>query len=167
LTNTAAEFEVCVQAENYFQPMTIHRSQTKECLPWFHFPYKQRVECVFCKKPMSYRRDRCLEHYGYQTNPEKSLRAICTKMPVAVREQFKYCDNVVPGRMRHVEMYGTLAASSGATQPVQIPPSIHYGDTNGNEGFQDGEGGPVQEPLQSCQEHSRGDSCNPMPLRQQ
>jgi hypothetical protein len=57
------------------------------------------------------------------------LRAICTKMPVAVRERFKHCDNVVPGRMSHVEMYGTLAASSG--------------DTNGNGGFQDGEGGPV------------------------
>jgi hypothetical protein len=147
--------------------MTIHRSQTKEWLPWFYFPSKQRVECVFCKKPMSYRRDRCLEHYGYQTNPEKLLRVICTKMPVAVRERFKHCDNVVPGRMTHVEMYGTLAASSGATQPVQTPPSIHSGDTNGNGGFQDGEGGPVQEPLQSCQERSRGDSCNPRPLCQQ
>jgi hypothetical protein len=74
---------------------------------------------------------------------------------------------VVPGRMSHVEMYGTLAASSGAIQPVQTPPSTHSGDTNGSGGFQDGEGGPVQEPLQSCQERSRGDSCNPRPLRQQ
>jgi hypothetical protein len=119
---------------------------------------------VFCKKLMSYWRDRCLEHYGYQVNPEKSLRAICTKMPVAIREWFEQCDNVVPGRMSHVEMYGTLVASSGATQPIQTPPSTHSGDTNGNGGFQDGEGGPVQEPLQSCQEHNRGDSCNPRPL---
>jgi hypothetical protein len=64
-------------------------------------------------------------------------------------------------------MYGTLAASSGATQPVQTPPSTHSRNTNGSGGFQDGEGGPVQEPLQSCQERSRGDSCNPRPLRQQ
>jgi hypothetical protein len=115
---------------------------------------------------MSYRRDRCLEHYGYQTNLEKSLRAICTKMQVAVRDRFKHCGNVVPGRMSHVEMYGTLAASSGTIQPVQTPPLTHSGDTNGSGGFQDGEGGPVQEPLQSCQERSRGDSCNPRPLRQ-
>jgi hypothetical protein len=110
---------------------------------------------------MSYRRDCCLEHYGYQTNLEKSLRAICTKMPAVVRDRFKHCDNVVPGRMSHVEMYGTLAASSGATQPVQTQPLTHSRDTNGSRGFQDGEGGPVQEPLQSCQERSRSDSCNP------
>jgi hypothetical protein len=165
LTSAAIEFEIGVQAENYFQPMTTHRSQTKEWLPWFHFPSKQKVECVFCKKPMSYPRNWCLEHYGYQTNPEKSLRAICTKMPMAVRERFKHCDNMVLGRMSHVEMYGTLAASSGATQPVQTLSSTHFGDMNGNGGFQDGEGGPVQEPLQSCQECSCGDSCNPRPLR--
>jgi hypothetical protein len=84
---------------------------------------------------MSYRRDRCLEHYGYQTNPEKSLRAICAKMPVAARDRFKHCDNVVPRRMSHVEMYGTLAASSGATQPVHTPPSTHSGDMNGSGDF--------------------------------
>jgi hypothetical protein len=98
---------------------------------------------------------------------EKSLRAICTKMPVAVRERFKHCSNVVPGRMSHVEMYGTLAASSRATQPVQTPPSTHSGDMNRNGGFQDGEGGPVQELLESCKKRSRGDSCNPRPLCQQ
>jgi hypothetical protein len=46
-----------------------------------------------------------------------------------------------------VEIYGTLAASSRTTQPVQTPPSTYSGDTNGSGGFQDGEGGPVQEPL--------------------
>jgi hypothetical protein len=102
LTSAAAEFEVCVQAKNYFQPMTSWRSQTKEWLPWFNFITKYTVECIFCKKLMSYRRDRCLEHYGYQA---KSLRAICTKMSVAVRERFKDCGNVVPGRMSHVELY--------------------------------------------------------------
>jgi hypothetical protein len=116
---------------------------------------------------MSYRRDRCLEHYGYQANLAKSLRAIYTKMPVAVRERFKHCSNVVPRRMSHVELYRTLAASFGATQPVQTPPSTHSGYTNENGGFQDGEGGPVQEPLESCQDRSRGDLCNPRSLRQQ
>jgi hypothetical protein len=97
----------------------------------------------------------------------KSLRAICTKMPMVVREQFKHCGNVVPRRMSHVEMYGTLAASVRATQPIQIPPSIHSRNTNGNGGFQDGKGGLVQEPLESCQERSRSDSCNPRSLHQQ
>jgi hypothetical protein len=68
---------------------------------------------------MSHRRDQCLEHYSYQA---KLLRAICTKMPVDVREWFKDCGNVVLGRMSHVELYGTLAASSGATQPIQTLP---------------------------------------------
>jgi hypothetical protein len=88
-------------------------------------------------------------------------------MPVAVRERFKHYDNVVPGRMSYVEMYGTLAASSRATQLVQAQPLTHFGDTNRNGGSQDGEGGLVQEPLQSCEERSRGDSCNQRPLRQQ
>jgi hypothetical protein len=99
--------------------------------------FPQQIESGMCvlQKTNVYRRDRCLEHYGYQTNPEKSLRAIYTKMPVAVKDRFKHCDNVVPGRMSHVEMYATLAASSGATQPVQTPPSTHFGDTNGSGGF--------------------------------
>ena len=116
---------------------------------------------------MSYWRDRCLEHYGYQANLEKSLRVICEKMLMAVRDWFKHCDIVVPRRMSHMEIYGTLAASSRATQPIQTPPSTQFGDTNGSGGFQDGEGGPMQEPLQSCQECSRGDSCNLRPLHQQ
>ena len=132
MTSAAVEFEVEVQAQICFQPMTTRRSQTKEWLPWFHFPSKERVECVFRKKPMSYRRDRYLEHYGYQTNPEKLLKAICAKMPMVVRDWFKHCDNVVPGGMSHLEMYGTLAASSGATQPVQVPPSTHSRDMNGS-----------------------------------
>ena len=64
-------------------------------------------------------------------------------MPVVVRDQFKHCNNVVPRRMSHVELYGTLATSSEATQLVQIPPTTHSGDTNGSGGFQDGEGGPM------------------------
>jgi hypothetical protein len=64
-------------------------------------------------------------------------------------------------------LYGTLAASFGATQLVQPLPLTQSGDTNGNGGFQDGEVGPVQEPLESCQERSCGDSCNPRSLRQQ
>jgi hypothetical protein len=69
--------------------------------------------------------------------------------------------------MSQVELYGNLAASSGATQPVQILPSTQLRDTNGNGGFQDGKSGLVQEPLESCQERSRGDLYNPRSLRQQ
>jgi hypothetical protein len=78
---------------------------------------------------MSYRRDRCFEHYGYQA---KTLRVMCTRMLVAVREWYKDC---VLGRMSHVELYGTLVATFGATQPVETPTSTQAGDTNGNGGF--------------------------------
>jgi hypothetical protein len=84
---------------------------------------------------------------------------------VAVRERFKDCDNAVRGRMNHMELYGTLAASSGATQPVETPTLTQSRDTNGNRGFQDGNGSPAQEPLESCQERKRSDSCNPRSLR--
>ena len=96
---------------------------------------------------LSYRIDQCLEHYGYKAKAQKS---ICTKMPMAMKQRFQNCGNVVPTRMSHVELYGTLAASFGATQLVEtlsLTQSIH---TNGIGGFQDGNGGPVQEPLESC-----------------
>jgi hypothetical protein len=66
-----------------------------------------------------------------------------------------------------MELYGTLAASSKTTQLVETLTSTQSRDTNGNGGFQDDEGGLVQEPLESCQERSHGDSCNPRSLRQQ
>jgi hypothetical protein len=69
--------------------------------------------------------------------------------------------------MTYMELYWTLAASSRTIQLVETPSSIQSGDTNGNGGFQDGDGGLVQEPLESCQERSYGDSCNPRSLRQQ
>jgi hypothetical protein len=65
-----------------------------------------------------------------------------------------------------VDLYGTLAASFGATQLVETPSPTQSAQTNGNGCFQDGNGGPVQEPLESCQEHSHGDSYNPRSLRQ-
>ena len=40
-------------------------------------------------------------------------------------------------------------------------------DTNRNGGFQDSKDGLVQEPLESYQEHSCSDSCNPRSLCQQ
>src|SRR5450759_1962818 len=116
----AAGFEVEVYAEICFDAMTTQKDKTKQWLPWFSFSEdNKKAQCLFCNKTKIYRRDRCLEHYGYTPNPEKELRAICKRMPMAVRDRFKNCNNVVPGRMSHVEMYGTLAESSGATQPVQ------------------------------------------------
>jgi hypothetical protein len=81
-----------------------------------------------------------LEHYGYQA---KTQRVICTKMLAAVRRWFQNCGNVVPARMTLVELYGTLAASSRATQPVETPCLTQSTHTNGIGGFQDGNGGPV------------------------
>ena len=66
-----------------------------------------------------------------------------------MRKRFKDCGNMVPGRMSHVELYGTLAASSRATQLVEIPTSTQSRDTNRSGGLQDGNGGQVQEPLES------------------
>jgi hypothetical protein len=73
---------------------------------------------------------------------------------------------VVPPRMTHMEIYGTLAASSGATQPIEAPSSTKSTHTMGNVGFQHGNGAPIEEPSESCQERSCGDSCNPRSLRQ-
>ena len=67
---------------------------------------------------------------------------------------------MVPARMAHMEIYGTLVAPFKATQLVKIlslTQSIH---TNENGGFQHGDGGLVQEPLESCQECSNNDSFN-------
>jgi hypothetical protein len=66
-----------------------------------------------------------------------------------------------------VELHGTMAASFRTIQPIQTPSSTQSGDTNGNGGFQDGNGGPVQEPLESCLERNCGDSCTRRSLYQQ
>jgi hypothetical protein len=68
------------------------------------------------KKQLSYWRNLCFEHYVYLI---KTQRIICTKMPMAVRRWFQNCSNMVPTRMTQVEIYGTLAASSEATQLVE------------------------------------------------
>jgi hypothetical protein len=70
-------------------------------------------------------------------------KVMYTKMPVAVRQRFHDCANMIPARMAHVQLYGTLAASSGATQQVEKPSSIESAHTNENGYFQDGDGGPV------------------------
>jgi hypothetical protein len=77
------------------------------------------------KKQLSYWRNLCFEHYVYLI---KTQRIICTKMPMAVRRWFQNCSNMVPTRMTQVEIYGTLAASSEATQLVEalsLTQSIH------------------------------------------
>jgi hypothetical protein len=79
------------------------------------------VECMYCKKQFPYQRNRCFEHYPYQA---KIQRIIYTMMPMVVRWRFQNCGNVVPTRMAHMEIYGTLATSFEATQPVKILSSI-------------------------------------------
>jgi hypothetical protein len=72
-------------------------------------------------------------------------------MLVAVRRWFQNCGTVVPAKMTHEEIYGTLAASSGATQPVEALSLTQSTHTMGNVDLQHGDGAPVQEPLESCQ----------------
>jgi hypothetical protein len=69
--------------------------------------------------------------------------------------------------MTHMELYGTLAASSGATQPGEAPSSTQSTHTAVNADLECSDGAPVEEPLESLQERSRGDSCNPRSLCQQ
>jgi hypothetical protein len=89
------------------------------------------------------------------------------KMPMDVRRWFQNFSNVVPARMTHVEIYGTLAASSGATQPIEAPFSTQSIHTTRNVGLQHGNGTLMQKPLESCQERNCGDSSDPTSLCQQ
>jgi hypothetical protein len=69
--------------------------------------------------------------------------------------------------MTHMELYGTLAAFSGAIQPGEAPSSTQSIHIAANADLERSDGAPVEEPLESSQERSRGDSCNPRSLRQQ
>jgi hypothetical protein len=89
------------------------------------------------------------------------------KMPMDVRRWFQNFSNVVPTRMTHIEIYGTLAASSGATQPIEAPFSTQSIHTTRNVGLQHGNGTLMQKPLESCQERNCGDSSDPTSLCQQ
>jgi hypothetical protein len=69
---------------------------------------------------------------------------------MAVRRRFQNCGGVVLPRMTHVEIYGTLAASYGAIQPVDAQSSTQSTHTMGNVGLEHGNGAlVVQEPLES------------------
>jgi hypothetical protein len=89
------------------------------------------VECVYCKKQYQFLRQRDCEHYGYQAKMQK---IICTKMPIAIKWRFKNYSRVLPPRMIHIEIYGTMAASSGATQPIEVPLSSQSIHNTGNVG---------------------------------
>jgi hypothetical protein len=117
---------------------------------------------VFCQKKYVFIKKRALEHYGYLA---KTKRIVCTKMLVAVRQRFQNCGGNVPPRMTHMELYGTLVASFGATQPREAPSSTQSIHTTANADLERSDGAPVEEPLESSQERSRSDSCNPRSLR--
>jgi hypothetical protein len=144
----------------FFFKMANQRSGTTDWLPWFSFLGEGIIECMFCQKKYVYVKKRALKHYGYLV---KIQRIVCTKMPAAVRRQFQNCGGNAPPRMTHMELYGTLAPSSGATQPSSTQ-STH---TMANVDLERNDGAPVEEPLESSQERSRGDSCNPRSLCQQ
>jgi hypothetical protein len=150
--------------------MANQRSGTRDWLPWFSFLGEGIIECVFCQKKYVYVKKWALEHYGLGalrpwSTMAKTQRIVCTKMPTTVRRQFQNCGGNAPPRMMHMELYGTLAASSGATQPGEAPSSTQSTHTAANADLERSDGAPVEEPLESSQEHSQGDSCNPRSLR--
>jgi hypothetical protein len=153
-----------VQVTTFKNKMANQRSGTRDWLPWFSFLGEGIIECVFCQKKYVYVKKRALEHYSYLAKTEK---IVCMRMPVAVRRRFQNCGGNVPPRMTHMELYGSLAASSGATQPREAPSSTQSIHTAANADLEPSDGAPVEEPLESSQERSRGDSCNPRSLRQQ
>jgi hypothetical protein len=126
--------------------MANQRSGTRDWLPWFSFIGDGSIECVFCQKKLVYARKRAFEYYGYM---EKTPRIVCTKMPAAVRRWFQNCGGNVPPRIMHVELYGTLAASFGATQLGEAPSSTQSTHTAVNADLERSDGAPVEEPLES------------------
>jgi hypothetical protein len=136
--------------------MANQRSGTRDWLPWFSFLGEGMIECVFCQKKYVYIKKRALEHYGYLA---KTQRIVYTKMPAAVRQRFQNCDGNAPLRMTH------MAASSGATQLGEAPSSTQSTHTAANADLERSDGAPMEEPLESSQERSRGDSYNPRSLR--
>ena len=89
-------------------------------------------------------------------------------MPMVVRQQFQNCGRMILLRMTHVEIYGILAASSKAIQPVDAPTSTQSTHTMRNVGLEHGNGAlMVQEPLELCQERHCSDLCNSRSLHQQ
>jgi hypothetical protein len=130
--------------------MANQRFGTRDWLPWFSFLGEGIIECVFCQKKYVYVKKRALEHYGYLAKRE---RIVCTRIPVAMRRRFQNCGGNAPPRMTHMELYGTLAASSGATQPGEAPSSTQSTHTVANVDLEYSDGAPVEEPLESLQAH--------------
>jgi hypothetical protein len=109
-----------VQVTTFKKKMANQRSGTRDWLPWFSFLGEGIIECMFCQKKYVYVKKWALEYYGYLAKIE---RIVCTKMPAAVRRRFQNCGGNAPPRMTHMELYGTLAASSRTTQPGEAPSS--------------------------------------------
>jgi hypothetical protein len=95
------------------------------------------VQCLYCQKSFQYKKDRVMNHFGYNA---KSTQVRCPNIPLALKEKFVTCNNVVPPRMFALELWGTggplisagLARSSQSTQnnlagastpPINVPAS--------------------------------------------
>jgi hypothetical protein len=135
-----------VQVTTFKNNMANQRSGTRDWLPWFSFLSDGIIECVFCQKKYVYVKKRALAHYGYMAKTEK---IVCARMPIDVRRRFQNCGGNAPPRMTHMELYGTLAASSGATQPGEAPSSTQSTHTTANADLERSDDAPVEEPLES------------------
>ena len=75
------------------------------------------MRCVHYRNMMQYKRERAFSHYWWQA---KSIRAICSKAPKAVKQKFTECDGKVPVRMDAAEMYreGGEASAPASSQSM-------------------------------------------------
>jgi hypothetical protein len=64
----------------------------------------KNAQCKYCDKTFQYKSDRAFNHFGYNA---KSTQTICSKMPIALKQNFLSCGGIMPTRMSHLEMWGT------------------------------------------------------------
>jgi hypothetical protein len=55
-----------------------------------------------------------MNHFGYNA---KSTQVMCPNIPLALKEKFVTCNNIVPPRMSAVELWGT------GGPPVSVGPA--------------------------------------------
>jgi hypothetical protein len=108
------------------------------------------MQCLYCQKTFQYKRDRVMNHFGYNA---KLILVVCPKIPPALKEKFITCNNVVPPRMSAMELWDTGG------------PPVSAGPTRSSQSTQNNVAGastlpidvPASEPPESS-EHSRAAS---------
>ena len=140
------------------------RARMAEWAPWYESKGTNRIQCVWCKHEIVYKRERAFKHYGYGEGP---IKAHCTKAPEMVLRRFQSCGGIIPKRMTHVEMYGSNATTSAtnatpcSSQSMQGRKFVEVSDPTEEERIS------RIERSESTRIPSRGDSCTTRPMRQQ